>query len=151
VSGSSFGGRRGLGLGLVLENEARLFENEDETSPRQPWEGCGVAMDRGFVILARMTHRSHHCGWEWTRGDQPGRSETCARCGAGLEVCLNYVGCDPRAACQRRDRRAEPVAENAAANFCEYIELARRALVSNAAANTRETAAREQLKKLLGD
>jgi hypothetical protein len=64
---------------------------------------------------------------------------------------LNCVSYDPRVAHQCRDRRADPVQEKAAGNFCEYFELARRAYTAKANANTREDAAREKLKKLFGD
>ena len=48
-------------------------------------------------------------------------------------------------------RRADPVAEKESANFCEYFEMIRRDYVAQAGVNTREAAAREQLKKLFGD
>ena len=50
-----------------------------------------------------------------------------------------------------RDRRAEPVFEKHVGNFCEYFELVRRVFVPPAEEKTRESAARDQLKKLLGD
>ena len=56
----------------------------------------------------------------------PGRSETCLRCGADLRVCLNCAHYNPRVAQQCRDRRAEPVLEKHAGNFCEYFEFASR-------------------------
>jgi hypothetical protein len=64
---------------------------------------------------------------------------------------LNCVSYDPRVAYQCRDRRADPVLEKAAGNFCEYIELARRTFVPKTETNPREDAAREKLKKLFGD
>ena len=64
---------------------------------------------------------------EWTIPGQPGRGESCHRCGADLRVCLNCASYDPRAAQQCRDRRAEPVLEKAAGDFLpEYFEMARR-------------------------
>ena len=51
---------------------------------------------------------------------QPGRSECCHRCNADLRVCLNCLSYDPRVAHQCRDRRAEPVAEKHAGDFCEF-------------------------------
>lgn len=98
-----------------------------------------------------MTRHCHQCGWEWPRHDQPGRSESCERCGADLHVCLNCVSYDPRAAWQCRDRRAEPVAEKHVANFCEYFEFAQRVWTPRAGTDDRAARAREQLKKLLGD
>jgi hypothetical protein len=52
---------------------------------------------------------------------------------------------------QCRERRAEPVPEKAAGNFCEYFEFSRRLWHSKDQSDSRESAARSQLKKLLGD
>jgi hypothetical protein len=82
---------------------------------------------------------------------QPGRSDSCHQCGNDLKVCLNCVSYDPKVAHQCRDRRADPVAEKASANFCEYFEMIRRNYTPPAGSNPREAAAREQLKKLFGD
>ncbi|MCL5097312.1 MAG: hypothetical protein M1608_07260 [Candidatus Omnitrophica bacterium] len=64
---------------------------------------------------------------------------------------MNCVSYDPHAAYQCRDRRADPVPEKDTGNFCEYFEFARRAFAPKQDENVRETAAREQLKRLLGD
>lgn len=98
-----------------------------------------------------MTRHCHVCGAEYTLTGQPGRSETCRQCRADLRVCLNCVSYDPRAAQQCRDRRAETVMEKHLANYCEWFEFARRAWVPKAGADGREEAARERLRKLLGD
>ncbi|MGC8744261.1 MAG: hypothetical protein ACP5T0_10325 [Verrucomicrobiia bacterium] len=98
-----------------------------------------------------MTRHCYKCGWEYKLHGQPGRSETCPQCGADLKVCLNCVSYDPRAAYQCRDRRAEPVQEKHLANFCEYFEFAKRTFIPNTEEMKREQAAREQLRKLLGD
>jgi hypothetical protein len=98
-----------------------------------------------------LTRHCHRCGWEWQLSGQPGRSETCHRCRADLRVCLNCVSYDPRAAQQCRDRRAEPVFDKAAGNFCEYFEFVRREFVPAEKSDPRESAARDQLKKLFGD
>jgi len=97
------------------------------------------------------TRHCHRCGWEWTLAGQPGRGESCHQCGADLRVCLNCVSYDARAAQQCRDRRAEPVFEKAVGNFCEYFEMAKRLFVARKETNPRESAARDQLKKLFGD
>jgi hypothetical protein len=73
------------------------------------------------------------------------------KCRADLRVCLNCASYDARVAQQCRERRAEPVLEKAAGNFCEYFEFARREWGGGPGANPREAAAREKLKKLLGD
>ena len=98
-----------------------------------------------------MTRHCHKCGWVWAINGQPGRSESCHGCGADLRVCLNCASYDSRAAHQCRDRRAEPVAEKHAANFCEYFDFIKRMFVPGTEINSRESAARDQLKKLLGD
>jgi hypothetical protein len=68
-----------------------------------------------------------------------------------LRVCLNCVSYDLKSAHQCRDRRADPVAEKHVGNFCEYFEMARREFMPPAQESSREAAAREQLKKLLGN
>lgn len=98
-----------------------------------------------------MTRHCYRCGWEWTLSGQPGRNDSCHRCGSDLKVCLNCVSYDPRVAHQCRDRRADPVAEKHMANFCEYFEMARRVFIPSGDANPREAAARDTLKRLLGD
>jgi hypothetical protein len=98
-----------------------------------------------------MTRHCWKCGWERTLSGQPGRSENCPQCQSDLRVCLNCVSYDVRAAQQCRDRRAEPVFEKHIGNFCEYFEFARRVFVPPAEEKSRESAARDQLKKLFGD
>ncbi len=98
-----------------------------------------------------MTRHCWKCGTEYGLPSAPGRSETCDRCGSDLKVCLNCVSYDSRVAYQCRDRRAEPVAEKHASNYCEYFEFAARDFVPPKQETARENKAREQLKKLLGD
>ena len=81
---------------------------------------------------------------------QPGRTETCDRCGADLKVCLNCMHYDLRSAYQCRERRAEPVGEKHMANFCEYFEFVKRVFAGKGT-DSREERARANLKKLLGD
>jgi hypothetical protein len=73
------------------------------------------------------------------------------KCRADLRVCLNCTSYDPRAAQQCRERRAEPVLDKDVGNFCEYFDFARRKWVPQAEVNKRADAARDTLKKLLGD
>jgi hypothetical protein len=98
-----------------------------------------------------MNRHCHNCGEPCTLAGNPGRGEVCMRCRADLRVCLNCVSYDARVAQQCRERRAEPVLEKDKGNFCEYFEFARREWKPRANDNSRETAAREQLKKLFGD
>ncbi|MGH7989598.1 MAG: hypothetical protein ACREDS_05300, partial [Limisphaerales bacterium] len=58
---------------------------------------------------------------------------------------------DRTVAHQCRERRAEPVLEKAVGNFCEYFEFTRRIWKLKSENNSRENAARAQLKKLFGD
>lgn len=104
-------------------------------------------------IMNRMpaTKHCHNCGWEWSIPGQPGRGDTCHHCFADLRVCLNCTSYEPTVAHQCRDRRAEPVMEKAAGNFCEYFEMNKRVFTPKSSANPREDAAREKLKKLFGD
>jgi hypothetical protein len=98
-----------------------------------------------------MTRHCHRCGEPWALNGLPGRGETCMKCRADLRVCLNCASYDPRVAEQCRDRRAELVQDKHLGNYCEYFEFARRAWSPKGGVNPRETAAREQLKKLFGD
>jgi hypothetical protein len=98
-----------------------------------------------------LTRHCRHCGETWTLSGQPGRGETCMKCRADLRVCLNCAHHDPRIAQQCRERRAEPVPEKAAGNFCEYFDFIRREWLPKKVNDPREAAARAQLKKLFGD
>src|SRR5438445_13575595 len=98
-----------------------------------------------------MTRDCYNCGEPWTISGNPGGSDVCMQCRADLRVCLNGVSYDPRVAQQCRERRAEPVLEKAVGNFCEYFEFARRDFTPKSGTNSREAAAREQMKKLFGD
>jgi len=97
------------------------------------------------------TRHCHRCGEPWTLSGQPGRGEACLKCRADLRVCLNCANYDPRVAQQCREGRAEPVFEKHVGTFCEYFEFASREWTPPAGGDPRESAARAQLKKLLGD
>jgi hypothetical protein len=98
-----------------------------------------------------MTRHCHKCGEPWLLAGQPGRGEVCMKCRADLRVCLNCMHYDRAVAHQCRERRAEPVLEKDVGNFCEYFDFAMREWKAKGGGNTREDAAREQLKKLFGD
>lgn len=98
-----------------------------------------------------MTRHCHSCGELWTISGQPGRGEVCMKCRADLRVCLNCQSYDSRVAQQCRERRAEPVLEKHAGNFCEYFEFIRRPWVAKVIKDARAEAARDTLKKLFGD
>ncbi len=73
------------------------------------------------------------------------------KCRADLRVCLNCAHYDLHAAHQCRERRAEPVMEKHVGNFCEYFEFILCEWTPKTSGNSRESAARDQLKKLFGD
>jgi ribosome-binding protein aMBF1 (putative translation factor) len=96
------------------------------------------------------TRHCHNCGWEYTITGLPGRGESCHQCGSDLKVCLNCTYYDSRVAQQCRERRADPVQEKQAANFCEYFDFIRRDWKGKVV-DQREQAARNKLKDLFGD
>ncbi len=98
-----------------------------------------------------MTRHCYKCGWVWTLPGQPGRSENCHQCGVDLRVCLNCAAYDARIANQCRDRRADPVYEKNIGNYCEWFDMIKREFKGSEKADARESAARDQLKKLFGD
>ena len=98
-----------------------------------------------------LTRHCHNCGEPWTLKGEPGRGESCLKCRADLRVCLNCAHYDPRVAQQCREPRAEPVLEKDVGTFCEFFQFASRNWAPKVETNQRESAAREQLKKLLGD
>ncbi len=98
-----------------------------------------------------MTRHCWKCGTEYKLSGTPGRSETCPRCGSDLKVCLNCVSYDRTVAQECRDGRADPVGDKHLANYCEYFEMVRREFVPPRTNLTRESQARDALKKLLGD
>lgn len=97
-----------------------------------------------------MTRHCYNCGWVWTYTGLPGRNDTCPQCRAELRVCLNCARYDERAAHQCREPRAEPVADKDRANFCEWFDFAVRTFTPRARSD-RAAAARDALRKLLGD
>jgi hypothetical protein len=64
---------------------------------------------------------------------------------------LNCASYDPRVAHHCRDRRAEPVEEKHLGNYCESFDFVRRHYAPPAEDPRREVAARDQLKRLLGE
>src|SRR5687767_7785357 len=112
---------------------------------------CDLRRTKELLFYGFMTRHCHKCGTVYMLSGQPGRVETCERCGADLKACLNCMHYDAHAAYQCRERRAEPVAEKHMANFCEYFEFVKRVWEPKAGGDAREDAARASLKKLLGD
>jgi len=98
-----------------------------------------------------MTRHCWKCGTEWTLSVNPGRGETCANCCTDLRCCVNCVSYDRAAAHQCRDRRADPEMDKHAGNFCEFFEFMKRKFNPPSSDKSRESVAREQLRKLFAD
>lgn len=73
------------------------------------------------------------------------------KCNSDLKVCLNCASYDKTVAYQCRDRRADEVVDKAAANYCEYFEIAKKEFVPVTEGLAREAKAKDALRKLLGD
>jgi len=67
----------------------------------------------------------HSCkaAWDGPPGTQPGRNETCGKCGTDLHVCLNCLLYDPSAHNACRSRTTEPVKDKDKRNFCDEFEF----------------------------
>jgi hypothetical protein len=65
------------------------------------------------------------CGTQWdgSPGSQPGRNETCGKCGADLHCCLNCRLYDPSASNQCQSRTTEAVRDKDKRNFCDEFEF----------------------------
>ncbi len=98
-----------------------------------------------------MTYHCHRCGWEWKYAALPGRSDVCPQCKSELRVCKNCARYDERAAYECAEPKADPIPDKERSNFCEWFSFAKRKYVPNLSAQARAQAARDQLKKLLGD
>jgi hypothetical protein len=66
--------------------------------------------------------------WEGVPGTQPGRNETCSKCGADLHACLNCRFYDPGAHHECRSSTTEPVRDKDKRNFCDEFEFVDRAI-----------------------
>jgi hypothetical protein len=69
--------------------------------------------------------KCHACGaaWDGSPGTQPGRNETCSRCGTDVHCCLNCRLYDPAAANECLSRTTEAVRDKARRNFCDEFEF----------------------------
>lgn len=67
----------------------------------------------------------YHCGtlWDGPPGTQPGRGETCSKCGADLHCCLNCKLYDPSASHECRSRTTDRVKDKDKRNFCDEFEF----------------------------
>ena len=70
-----------------------------------------------------MNKACHACGqlWDGTPGSQPGRGETCVKCGADLHCCLNCSLFD-HSSYTCTSRSAEPVKDKEKRNFCDEFQ-----------------------------
>ena len=101
-----------------------------------------------------MTRHCFKCGKDWTLSNAPGRRDVCDECNTDLRCCRNCIHFDIVVAHQCRERRAEPVDEKDRSNYCEYFDFARRNFVKidpSKGKISREEAAKDTLRKLLGD
>lgn len=67
----------------------------------------------------------YQCGapWEETPGSQPGKRESCSKCGADIHCCRNCRLFDPSAANQCLSRTVEAVREKEKANYCDEFDF----------------------------
>jgi len=66
----------------------------------------------------------HQCGeiWDGSPGTQPGRNETCVKCGADLHSCLNCRLFDQRSfGCT--SRTTEAIKDRERRNYCEEFDF----------------------------
>jgi hypothetical protein len=64
----------------------------------------------------------HSCGATGVPTDPVPRDAVCARCGADLRCCHNCRHWDNRYHNECKETEAEPVADKARRNFCEYFD-----------------------------
>ena len=101
-----------------------------------------------------MTRHCFNCGQEWKIAGLPGRRDACEKCNTDLRCCRNCTHFDIAVAHHSRERRAEPVQEKDRANYCEQFDFARRnfqKIDRSKGEMSREEAAKDTLRKLLGD
>ena len=69
--------------------------------------------------------KCHACGekWDGFPGTQPGREESCLKCGADLHCCLNCRLYDPALSRQCMGRTVEFVRDKDKKNFCDEFEF----------------------------
>lgn len=88
----------------------------------------------------------HSCGATGMPADPVPRDAVCARCGADLRCCRNCRHWDTRYHNECKETEAEPVADKARRNFCEYFDYS---MVPFASAPTdRAAAAKAKLEAL---
>ena len=68
----------------------------------------------------------HRCGTHFDPLGQVSRQSACAKCNAWLRCCLNCEFYDPKSKNDCVEPQAEPVADKAAANFCEFFSASKR-------------------------
>jgi hypothetical protein len=66
----------------------------------------------------------HACGtpWDSSPGSQPGKDETCVKCGADMHCCLNCRLFD-RSSYQCTSRTTEPIRDKDRQNRCEEFQI----------------------------
>ena len=92
----------------------------------------------------------HACGALWEERHDPGRGETCLRCGADMHCCMNCRHYDPIKAGDCALRNTDPPADKAKANVCDDFQMADRAQPPPSDAG-RKRAVEEKWKSLFKD
>lgn len=64
------------------------------------------------------------CGAVWEEKHEPGRQETCLKCGTPLHCCLNCRHYDPMKARQCASMTTDPPSDKGAANDCDEFQMA---------------------------
>jgi hypothetical protein len=70
--------------------------------------------------------RCRVCGAPWEEKHEPGKNESCMRCGADMHACRNCRLFDPLKARQCASMTADPPSDKESANDCDEFQLADR-------------------------
>ena len=84
-------------------------------------------------------------------GDQIGRRDACAGCGADLHACVHCRYFDPSRSNQCSEPQAEWVSEKESSNFCDYFEPRTTVNLSSQGRSGRKVDARAAFHNLFKD
>lgn len=92
----------------------------------------------------------HNCGTPITYSEPISRQAECEKCRTDLRSCRNCRHWNERYNNQCTETEADPVADKARRNFCEYFYFSREAFdgAAGSAAEDRAAAARKKLEEL---
>lgn len=94
-----------------------------------------------------------NCGKETDVFERPARTDVCPHCRADLKSCRGCRFHDPGAAGECTERQADPPADRAKANFCDFFVVRpapKAGLSGGVAADAKKDAARSAFDKLFG-